>query len=114
MITSVLIAVSLNHALLIERNIVANYRGEPFDENVVYRTKKINNASNLKVSAIHQSPVEIICFFVFCFTHHKQSKTTKHQTNHTLPSDKTNNSNVQSQQNDVWSLSESFKLCFMI
>lgn len=65
MITSVLIAVSLNHALLIERNIVANYRGEPFDENVVYRTKKINNASNLKVSAIHQSTVEIICFFFF-------------------------------------------------
>lgn len=40
-ITSVLIvSVSLSHALLIEGYMVANYRGELFDENVVRRTKR--------------------------------------------------------------------------
>ena len=52
--------------------------------------------------------------WIYFFPFLKRSETTKDQTNHTFPSDKRNNSLVQSQQDDVWPLSETLKICAMI
>lgn len=79
----------------------ANYGEELFDENIERGDKKINNASNLKVSTIHQTPVEENAVFSLPPPPHKKSKTAKDQTNHTLPDDWRNNLSVQSLQNDI-------------
>ncbi len=68
-ITSVLIvSVSLSRALLIEGYMVANYRGRTVWWKCSVQDKKINNASKLKVSTIHQSPVEMNAAFFFSLT----------------------------------------------